>query len=66
MEVNHINEKRISWKQFKKTFQQKYLHEHYYKKKMEEFFELKLGSMSMEEYERKLLGLLRYVGFIKE
>jgi hypothetical protein len=33
---------------------------------MQEFFELKLGNMTMEEYEKKFLELLRYVGFIKE
>jgi hypothetical protein len=31
---------------------------------MQEFFELKLGSMTMEEYEKKFLGLLKYVKFI--
>jgi hypothetical protein len=40
--------------------------EHYYDKKMQEFFELKLGSMTMEEYESKFLELLSYVGFIKD
>ena len=44
----------------------KYLSEHYYNKKMEEFFELKLGNMSMDESKNKFLELLRYVGFIKE
>jgi hypothetical protein len=33
---------------------------------MKEFFELKLGSMIMDEYERRFLQLLRYVGFIKD
>jgi hypothetical protein len=33
---------------------------------MQEFFELKLGSMTMEEYEKKFLELLRYVDFIKD
>ena len=33
---------------------------------MEELSELKLGSMSMDEYENNFLELLRYVGFIKE
>ena len=33
---------------------------------MEEFFELKLGNMSMNEYEKKFLELLRYVRFMKE
>jgi hypothetical protein len=32
---------------------------------MKELFELKLGSMTMDEYERRFLELLRYVGFIK-
>jgi hypothetical protein len=39
----------------------KYLSEKYYDKKMQEFFELKLGSMTMDEYEKKFLELLRYV-----
>ena len=33
---------------------------------MQEFFELKLGIMTMEEYEKKFLELLRYVDFIKD
>jgi hypothetical protein len=49
-----------------KYFQKKYLSEKYYDKKMQEFFELKLGSMTMDEYERRFLELLRYVGFIKD
>jgi hypothetical protein len=64
-QVEHINESRITWKQFKKYFQKEYLSEHFYDKKMQEFFELRLGSMTMEEYEKKFLGMLKYVGFIK-
>jgi len=33
--------------------------------KMKELFELHLGSMTMDEYERRFIELLRYVGFIK-
>jgi hypothetical protein len=33
---------------------------------MQDFFELGLGSMTMEEYENKFLGFLKYVGFIKD
>ena len=33
---------------------------------MEEFFELKLGSMTMEAYEKKFLELLNYADFIKD
>jgi hypothetical protein len=33
---------------------------------MKEFFELKLGSMTIDEYERIFLELLKYVPFIKD
>jgi hypothetical protein len=31
---------------------------------MQEFFELRLGIMTMEKYKNKFLGLLKYVRFI--
>jgi hypothetical protein len=33
---------------------------------MKEFFELKLGSMTIDEYERRFLELLKCVSFIKD
>jgi hypothetical protein len=33
---------------------------------MKEFFELKIGSMTIHEYERRFLELLKYVSFIKD
>jgi hypothetical protein len=33
---------------------------------MKEFFELKLGSMSIDEYEQRFLELLKYVPFIRD
>jgi hypothetical protein len=33
---------------------------------MQEFSELKLGSITMGKYEKKFLGLIKYVGFIKD
>jgi hypothetical protein len=33
---------------------------------MEEFVELKLGNMTMDEYERKFLELLSYVSFTRD
>jgi hypothetical protein len=33
---------------------------------MKEFFELKLGKMTIDEYERRFLELLKYVPFIKD
>jgi hypothetical protein len=56
MQVQHIKEKSAS----------KYLTKRYYDKKMKEFLELKLGSMTIDEYERRFLELLKYVSFIKD
>jgi hypothetical protein len=42
------------------------LSEKYYEKKMKELFELKLGSMIMDEYERRFFKFFRYVGFIRD
>jgi hypothetical protein len=33
---------------------------------MQDLFEIGMGSMTMEEYENKFAGLLKYVGFIKD
>jgi ribosomal protein L19 len=33
---------------------------------MKELFELNLGRMNMDEYERKFLEIMRYVDFIKD
>lgn len=63
-QVKHIGKKNISWRRFKKYFQKKYLAVHYYDKKTQEITDLKLGSMSMDEYERMFLELLRHLGFI--
>ena len=64
--VENVNESRITWKQFNKYFQKECLSEHFYDKKMQEFFELRLRIMTMVEYEKNFLGLLKYVGFIKD
>jgi hypothetical protein len=42
------------------------LFELYYERKMKEFFELKLGSMTMDEYEKRFFELLKCVGLIKD
>jgi hypothetical protein len=65
VQVQHIDERKVTWREFKKYFQKKYLTKQYYDKKMKELFELKLGSMTIDEYERKFLELLKYVAFIK-
>jgi hypothetical protein len=65
-QVEHINESNINWKTFNKYFQKDYLSENLYDKKMQKFFELRLGRMTMTEYEKKFLGLLKYVRFIDD
>jgi hypothetical protein len=39
-QVEHLDEKRISLRKFKEYFQEKYLYEHYYERKLKEFFEI--------------------------
>jgi hypothetical protein len=51
VQVKHLREKNVTWKEFKRNFEKKYLTKRYYEKKMKEFFELKLGSMTIDEYE---------------
>jgi hypothetical protein len=38
----------------------------YHDRNIKELFELKLGSMTMDDYERKVLDLLKYVEFVKD
>jgi N-glycosylase/DNA lyase len=66
VQVQHIKKKSVTWREFKKYFENKYLTKRYYDKKMKELFELKLGSMTIDEYERRFLELLKYVSFIKD
>jgi hypothetical protein len=58
VQVQHIREKEVTWKEFKRYFEKKYLTKRYYDRKMKEFFELKLGSMTIDEYEQSFLELL--------
>jgi hypothetical protein len=51
VQVQQIREKEVMWKEFKGYFEKKYLTKRYYDRNMKEFFELKLGSMTIDEYE---------------
>jgi hypothetical protein len=66
VQVHHVREKDITWKEFKRYFERKYLTKRYYDRKMKEFFKLKMGNMTIDEYERRFLELLKYVPFIKD
>jgi hypothetical protein len=62
----NLDEKSISLRQFKGYFEEKYFSKHYYERKMKELFELKLGSMTMDEYEKRFFEFLKYFDFIKD
>jgi hypothetical protein len=65
VKVKHIREKKVTWKELKRHFEKKYLTKRYYDKKMKDFFELELGSMTIDEYEWRFIDFLKYVPFIK-
>jgi hypothetical protein len=65
VQVQHIDEKKMTWREFERHFQRKCMTKRYYDKKMKEFFELKIGSMTIDEYERRFLELLKYFSLIK-
>jgi hypothetical protein len=66
VQVQHIKEKGVTWREFKNYFEKKYLTKRYHDKKMKELFELNLGGMTIDEYERRFLEQLKYVYFIKD
>lgn len=47
-------------------FKKKYLPERYYDERVKEFYELKMGSMTNDEYKRMFLGSLGYVPYLKD
>jgi hypothetical protein len=63
--VKGVREEDLSWERFEKYFQKKYLSEKYSDEKTKDFYELKLGKLTIEEYVNKILDLLRYVPYIK-
>jgi hypothetical protein len=64
--VKGIHEKDLSWKKNDKYFKKKYLSAKYFDGKTNEFYELKLGQLTIEEYINKFLELIRYVPYIKD
>jgi hypothetical protein len=64
--VKGVHEKNMSWKQFEKYFKNKYLSEKYFDGKTKEFYELKLGQLTIDEYTNKFLEPMRYVPYIKD
>jgi hypothetical protein len=61
-----LKEKQMEWSDFKKYFKKQYLSESYYERKTKEFYELRLGQMTMDDLINKFLELLRFVPYIRE
>ena len=64
--ISSILQKEFSWNKFEKYFKKKYMSERYYDEKMKEFYELKLGKLTIDEYINTFLELMRYVPYIKD
>ena len=62
--VKGIREKNVNWSTFKKYFKKKFLSMQYYEERAKEFYELKLGLMTMKDLNSKFLSLLRYVPYL--
>jgi len=56
----------LTWMEFEIPFKERYLCERYYDDKAKEVYDLKMGFMADEDYIRILLGLLRYVSYLKD
>jgi len=61
-----IHEDYLTWSEFERLFKKKYLSERYFADKEKGFYDLKMGSMTYEEYTSRFLELLRYVPYLKE
>ena len=56
----------IRWSNFHKTFQEKYMLERFFDRKVKEFHELRMGSMTMDGFIHRFFDLLHYVPYTKD
>lgn len=66
LNVRGNHEEDLNWSEFEILFRKKYKSDRYYDDREKEFYELKMGSMTDEEYISKILELLRYVPYMEE
>lgn len=64
--VKGIWEDDFTWNEFESLFKKNYLSKRYFDDMAKEFYELKIGSMTDEEYTSRFLELLRYVPYLEE
>ena len=55
--VRGIQEEEMTWRELERLFRNKCLSERYYDDREKEFYELKMGYMTDEEYTSRLLDL---------
>ena len=55
----------IWWSKFHKIFQEKYMSERFFDRKVKEFHELRMRSMTMDAFINIFLDMLHYVPYIK-
>jgi hypothetical protein len=65
-DVKGLKESKLTWKQFEKYFRKAYLSKKYYDGKIKELHEHKLGNITMDDYSKRFLELLRYVPYLKD
>jgi hypothetical protein len=64
--VKGIHDKELSRKQIEKYFKENYLSKKYFDGNTKEFYELKLGQLTIDEYTNKCIEFIRHVPYIKE
>lgn len=64
--VRAIHEEDLAWNEFEQLVKRKYLLEIYFYDREKEFYELRVGSMTDDEYTSKFFELLSYVPYLKE
>ena len=58
--------KEITWSNFHIIFQEKYMSERFFDRKVKEFHELMMGSITMDSFINRFLDLLHYMPYIKD
>eukprot|EP00253_Pinus_taeda_P016502 PITA_16502 len=64
--VKGVTEQNITWDNFQKFFNERYLTERFYDEKAREFHDLQLGQQTMDEFITRFTSLLGYVPYIRE
>ena len=54
------------WSNFHKIFQENYMSEIFFDRKVKEFHELRMGSMTMDVFINRFLDMLHYLPYIKD